>query len=79
MEEALTRGYVILLTLTTVKAPRGVAPPKLPPNTMLPVPAVNVKDLFPFTVLESVIAPAPEPEERALLPVKVMALAKEMF
>ena len=49
------------------------------PKIILPVPAVSVRLLFPFTALENVISPAPDPVETEAVPVKFTALRKEAF
>ena len=44
---------------------------------MLPVPAVKVRLLFPLTVLEKVMVPAPAPVDTEVVPVKLTARRKE--
>jgi len=61
-----------------VSAASAPDPPMVEPKTMLPVPAVNVRLLFPFTVLENVISPAPDPVEMEVVPCKFTARRKEI-
>jgi len=58
-----------------VNAARATPWPMVEPKTMFPVPAVNVRLLFPFTVLENMISP--DPVEIEVVPPKLTARRKE--